>query len=126
MGYYTTYTITKVDGDLDNFVEAFNRHDEARLCGYEWVGVGEYSEPTKWYEHEQHIADAMVAAGTDGVDLHGSGEEHDDYWDKEFRLDRTHHGQPKVTVREFRFQLVRPETPAEKLISVINPIPGSR
>jgi hypothetical protein len=111
MGYSTTYTITKVDGDAKAFRDAFCRHREAKENGYRWFGIQVESEPTKWYEHEAHIIYAMLESGVTAVDLHGEGEEQGDVWDKEFRWLGPESG-AKVKVKKFKYSLVRDEVPS--------------
>jgi hypothetical protein len=109
MGYSTTYTIKQVDGDVAAFRREFSKHKQAKEDGYHWFGVEVESEEWKWYEHEKHISDAMVASECNLVILHGEGEEQGDVWDKEFR--RASGG--KVTVKKFKYRLVREEKPSE-------------
>jgi len=108
MGYQTRYEITSIVGDINAFRKAFESNAYAKRDGYRWFGVGVASEDWKWYEHEQHIAEAMLEAKTTSLDLHGEGEEQSDVWDKQFRLVGN-----TVTVRKFQSRLVREELPSE-------------
>ena len=116
MGYYTLYKFAKVEGlNIADFWRAFNEHPTA-LAGYTRNHL-ESGETSTWYEHEQHIADAMLKTETLAIDLHGSGEEQGDVWDKEFRLVTTQELDEHVEITEYRYQLRRPSEPtARKMI----------
>lgn len=109
MGYQTTYSITKFDGDMQEFARAFSAHKEAKENGYGWFGFMSDSEPWKWYEHEEHIKSAMLASASNRLTLHGEGEEQGDVWDKEFT--RLGTSPPSIQVKKFKYRLVREETP---------------
>jgi len=98
MGYYTKYEITTIagpHGSVERFEAQINRDCAGGLPG-----------TMKWYEHDRDITNAMLLSGVEKVDLHGKGEEHDDVWDKEYRQ-----VDGKVTVKKFRYDLVRRSTP---------------
>lgn len=114
MGHSTRYTFTRIDGDVMKFRDAFNASKHARDDGYRFPGIaGEHGDEWKWYEHEAHIAEAMLVSETDGIDLHGVGESNGDIWDKEFRRQPDSFGEPEVKVSVFKFEIKRPVKPTE-------------
>lgn len=78
MGYYTHFSIVGEQAPSDDFLA----HIRDVVDGDPF----ESGEPYKWYEHEEHIANAMRATGTGDVKIHGEGEEQGDVWDKTFHL----------------------------------------
>lgn len=127
MGYYTSYKIVSIEpGDKVVALErAFSLHAVGRSGAANWFGVGAGSGKITWYEHEQHIADAMVESGVTKLVLHGEGEETGDVWDKTFILEPARSSgsfcltPPRVTVELARYELVakKPEDPKEIKIS---------
>lgn len=123
MGYDTRYTISSVSvrggARLDRLRQAFNRYAAAATNGYPWFGVAIRSSPMKWYEHEEHIAQAMMEADVERLTLHGEGSEHGDIWDKEFELSSGPEDQivqKAVTIRTFKYELVRKQVDGEATI----------
>jgi hypothetical protein len=113
MGYYTHYKFTRVQGlHIDDFWKAFDEHSIAS-DGYTRRLLAS-GEAVTWYEHEQHITDAMLKTETLAVDLHGKGEEQGDVWDKEFRLVTVQGEGEHVEIKEYRYELRRPDTPTEE------------
>lgn len=109
MGYNTNYKIVSVEpANVAALERAFSLHSVGR-DGYRWFGVGIGSGKLKWYEHEKHLADAMIESGVTKLVLHGEGEEPGDVWDKTFGVDE----QGCVWVQTTRYELVpgKPEMP---------------
>lgn len=110
MGYSTRYKFTKIDGpDASAFRATLDS-----IAGFDTVY---FNDVAKWYEHEAHVAKAMKLTAMSAVDLHGEGEKQGDVWDKEFRL-----VDGAVTVKTFKYRLVREEEPVRYFIGPGTPV----
>lgn len=114
MGYNTRYTITRFDGDVMAFAAAFNKTGSNGFITF--FGVGSPSQAMKWYDHDEHIAAAMLIASADALTLRLDGESPLDHAEKEYRRDGD-----KVTMTQYGFELLRGPAVETK---VINPQPG--
>jgi hypothetical protein len=94
MGYYTRFDLTKASSP--DFAPALEKA----------IDVDPFGDSMKWYDHDDDIKAAMIATGTERVEIHGIGEEQGDVWDKEYTLDLV---SKRVAVRCAKYQLVRGE-----------------
>jgi hypothetical protein len=100
VGYYTRYEFDSIEGpDGSSVMFAARIHE---LHGFDPLRDG--ADEMKWYEHDEHIVDAMSRSGVTLVKLSGKGEEQGDVWDKIYTR---HDG--LVRVHEYKHKLVRPD-----------------
>jgi hypothetical protein len=107
VGYYTTYTIDEIDGDINALIAVLHSDFAVYL---ERCSDGKHSVNCKWYEHENEMRLAMTRVGVSRIMLHLDGESRDDVVDKEFTLDPT---TGLVSIRRFKGRWVRNSEPEQ-------------
>jgi hypothetical protein len=103
VGYYTRYEFDAIEGpDGSSIMFAARVHE---LYGFDPLRDG--TDEMKWYEHDEHIVDAMSRSGVTLVKLSGKGEEQGDVWDKVYTL--TDDGQ--IRLEKYKYETRRSADP---------------
>ena len=78
MGYYTLYTIERIEGDEKLFNEFLE--ELAEKSGYEDLKTGEPANEMKWYDWESDCYELSKEYPTLLFMVEGDGEDVDDFW----------------------------------------------
>lgn len=79
MGYYTYFTLTKIEGsdeDFDNLVKEIKDDLDIDLAE---------GEEAKWYDHDEDLIERSKKYPGLLVELYGDGENSDDLWSTRYR-----------------------------------------
>lgn len=98
MGYYTSYTMTVVEGDHE-LIEEFRKDSEG--AAYALTEDGDCSDSTKWYDCEKDLVSFSEKHPNALFKLSGEGEEVGDIWDFYAKNGKSQKCQAKIILPEY-------------------------